>query len=232
VITTTHPRPTGWRRPALAALAAVVALVAAGGAHASRSAAPASHPGPPATTVSRGGSGGQGNGASGPPQTTPARTTPAPAHAAASGSAKGIVQSVAGGAVVVTQLDGSSVSIAVGAGTRVFLDGRRASVADLKPGFVLSASFVGGIGRVLQAFDLSAPAIEVGVVRSLSGRTVVVGRSGGGTATLRVGPRTRLLLDGAPTTLRAVRAGFTVVFAAADAKARRPSGELRFLRPV
>ncbi len=131
------------------------------------------------------------------------------------------------------QLDGSSVSIAVDTGTRVFVDGSHASVRDVKPGFVVSAAWIAGKARVLEAFDLSsAGAIEVGVVGSVSGRTIVVRKSGGGTVKVRVGPRTRVLLDGDAATLRAVRVGYTVVFAAVDAKTGGVAGELRFLRPV
>jgi hypothetical protein len=212
------------RTRGLAVLAAVcvAGLIAAGPSLASRASAP--HSGQPVGTGSPGSSGPQGKAKSKPV------TTPTPGHGApANGSADGIVQSVDGGAVVLTQLDGSSVTLSVFAGTRVFVDGRRASIGDVRPGSVASATWTAGKLHVLQAFD---SAVEVGAVRSVSGREIVVTRGDGGTVRLRVGPKTRVLLDGGPATLSSVKAGFVVVFAARDAKTGKPAGELRFLRPV
>jgi hypothetical protein len=206
---------------ALLVVAAVVALSAAAPSLASVSAKPATTP-----SQGNGNPGGNGNGKP--------ETTPVPSHgAAASGSAQGIVQSVAAGSVVLTQLDGSSLSLTVTMRTRVFVDGSRASVRDVKPGFVASASWIAGKTRVLQAFDLSSSSgADVGVVRSISGRTIIVRRSDGITVRLHVGPKTQILVDGDPAALRAVAAGYTVVFAARDARTGKPAGELRFLRPV
>jgi hypothetical protein len=166
-----------------------------------------------------------------------------PAHGAANikaGHGEGIVQTVSGNAIVVRQLDGSTVNLTVTPGTHVFVDGKRASLGDINAGFVASAAWsAGGTARVLQAFDLSAKhALTVGVVESVSTDAVVVTQTGatsasGGTElTIAVDAKTRVLLDGKPAALSAVKAGYTVVFTAGDAKHKQPAHELRFLRPV
>jgi hypothetical protein len=220
-------------RAAVLAMVTVTGLLTAGPSLASRSTPPESHPGKPTTTTvtqpqGNGNTGGQAN-SNGKPGGNPTS-----AHGGtASGSAQGIVQSVTTGSVVLTQLDGSTVSIAVTSGTRVFVDGNRASLANVKPGFVASAAWVAGKTRVLQAFDLSqAAGIEVGVLKSFSGRTIVVTTSEGRVVRIRIGPKTRLLLDGAPAGLGSVTAGETVVFAVRDAQAGKPAGVVRFLRPI
>jgi hypothetical protein len=91
-----------------------------------------------------------------PPRPTPGRSVPHERGPAAqpAGRANGIVQSVTPKTVVVKELDGSSVTVPVASSTRVFVDGRRASLADVAPGFVASASWKSGRpARELEAFD-------------------------------------------------------------------------------
>jgi hypothetical protein len=166
-----------------------------------------------------------------------------PAHGPANikaGHGEGIVQTVSGSTIVVRQLDGSALNLTVTPGTNVFVDGKRATLGDINAGFVASAAWsAGGTARVLQAFDLAAKhALTVGVVESVSTGAVVVTQTGvtsasGGTKlTIAVNAKTRVLVDGKPAALSAVKAGYTVVFTAADAKHKQPAHELRFLRPV
>jgi hypothetical protein len=138
------------------------------------------------------------------------------------------VQSVAANAVVVRELDGSALTVPVSSSTRVFVDGRRASVADVEPGFVASASWAEGKAAAeLQVFDASA---SVTVVKSVSARAVEVEDAAGTTATIRVTPKTRVFVDGAPAQLRTVAAGYTLVVEGRQPP-RKPPTELRFLRP-
>jgi hypothetical protein len=152
---------------------------------------------------------------------------------AKAGAGKGIVQSVSATAIVLRELDGSTVRIPVAANTHVFVNGLRASLRDVRAGFVASAVWKAGKpARVLQAFDQSGPkAVSVEVVDSVSTGAVVVTGTGGSTVSIRVDAKTRVLVDGKPSTLAAVRAGYTVVRTAKDAKGGRPARELRFLRP-
>jgi len=166
-----------------------------------------------------------------------------PAHGAAAvkaGRGEGIVQSVSANAIVLRELDGSTVSVSVAASTHVFVDGKRASLRDVKAGFVASAAWkAGGSARVLQAFDLSGQhAVSVGVVDSVSSGLLVVTKTsgtsgtGGTTVSIPVNAKTRVLVDGKLATLAAVKAGYTVVITANDAKGNKPAHELRFLQPV
>lgn len=211
-------------------VAAGAAAVTAAAGHAAPSGAP---PGKPQSTTAPGKPNGNGSGSTTTPDNGNGKSHGNGHGGPRSGSAKGIVQSVSATGLVLRQLDGSEVSIAVTSATRVFVDGKRAGIAGVKPGFVVSAAWTGGTTRVLQALDLSSSAaVEVGVVRSVSSRTVVVRRSDGRTVAIRVGAKTRVLLDGEATTLRAVRVGYTVVFTAADVSRGKPARELRFLRPI
>ena len=85
---------------------------------------------------------------------------------------------------------------------------------------------------MLQAFDLSGPhAVTVGVVASVSPGTLAVTATGGAALSIHVNGKTRVLLDGKPAALAAVKVGFTVVIGAKDSKGNKPAHELRFLRP-
>jgi hypothetical protein len=164
------------------------------------------------------------------PPSNPGRSASHGRGAAAqpAGSANGIVQSATPKAVVVKELDGSTVSVPVAPSTRVFVDGRRASLADVAPGFVASASWGSGKpARELEAFD---PSTSVAVVQSISAHAVVVTDAAGASVTVSVNPKTHVLLDGRPAPLAAVHAGDELVTGAAG-PTDRPAGELRFLRP-
>jgi hypothetical protein len=154
-------------------------------------------------------------------------------HAKA-GAQEGIVQSVSAKSIVLKELDGRAVRIPVAVSTRVFVDGKRASLRDVRAGFVATAAWkMGKPARVLQAFDLLGPhAVSVGVVDSVSTDVLVVKESDGTTLSVPVNARTRVLIDGKRASLAAVKRGYTVVISANDSKGNKPAHELRFLRPV
>lgn len=58
-------------------------------------------------------------------------------------SAEGVVQSVGPRSVVLRELDGTLVTVPVGLETQVFLDGRPDVLADVRPGYVVAATWVG-----------------------------------------------------------------------------------------
>jgi hypothetical protein len=211
------------RNVLLVAALAVAGGPAAGQALAAPASPPASHPGQSTKASPNPSSNGR-------PQSTP----PAGPKTATSGAAQGIVQSVSTASVVLAQLDGTTVTIGVTSSTRVFLNGTRASVADVQPGFVATARWRSGEAIVLQAFDVSPTgALQVGTVQSLSHNLVVAASNAGVTVRIHVAPRTLLLLDGAPAKLSAVSVGDTVVYPiVASAAGNKPARELRFLSPV
>jgi hypothetical protein len=68
---------------------------------------------------------------------------------------RGIVQAVSGRAVVLRQLDGSTRTVPVDARTRVLVNGKRARLADVKPGFVAIAVWtLGRPARELRVLSL------------------------------------------------------------------------------
>lgn len=107
--------------PALAALAAAALLMTAPLAHAG---GPKTVPPGKAVTVH------------GPPAKTPAHN--------AQQTGKGVVQLVTTKAVVLKQLDGSRVRVPVDRLTRVFINGKRARLTDVKSGYVLVADWTAG----------------------------------------------------------------------------------------
>jgi hypothetical protein len=74
-------------------------------------------------------------------QGTTATTVSSPGSALA---VQGVVQSVSASAVLVKQLDGSAVIVPVDRRTQVFVNGKTAGWGDVKPGFVLIASWQAG----------------------------------------------------------------------------------------
>jgi hypothetical protein len=143
------------------------------------------------------------------------------------GSARGIVQSASSKIVVVRELDGTTVRIPVGHSTHVFLDGKRATLGDVRAGLVAIASWKGNAAGTLQVFDAAA---TVAVVQSRSAHSVVATLPSGTNATIRVTPKTRVLLDGKPGRLQSVKPGFLLVLKS-GASTGKPAVELRFLRP-
>jgi len=157
----------------------------------------------------------------------------APAKPAKAGARKGIVQSVSPKAIVLRELDGSAVRVPVGPSTRIFVDGKRATLHDIRRGFVATATWTAGRpARVLQAFNLSGQhAVRVGIVDSLSNGVMEVTLTDGGTLSIPVNAKTHVLVDGKRATLAAVKTGYTVVIPAKSSKGDKPARELRFLRP-
>jgi hypothetical protein len=160
---------------------------------------------------------------SGNPQAKP------PGPARPEQSAQGVVQAVLAGAVVLKELDGSTVRVPVGPRTRVFVDGKRALLSDVEGGFVVIASW--NDRRPTSELQALSPRGAAGltVVQSVLPNGIVVQAPGGPTVTIRVNARTRLFVDGQPSTLRAVGPGFTLITRANQSKGARPARELRFL---
>ena len=76
-----------------------------------------------------------------------------PAHPAhGKQTAQGVVQSVTAKAVALTQLDGTTVSVPIDRHTVLFVNGRRAELAAVKPGFVLDASWIAGKAATVLRF--------------------------------------------------------------------------------
>jgi len=127
---------------------------------------------------------------------------------------RGVVQSVNAGQIVLRTLDGGSLSFQVVPRTRVRLNGRRAAITDVGPGFVAEVAADGG-GRALlvRAFGTSSTATTIndkGVVSAVT-RTAITLTTDAGARTIALDRSTRFRVLGLPAGLHAVRPGVIVV---------------------
>jgi hypothetical protein len=87
----------------------------------------------------------------GKPVTT-TTSSPAPEHGSGALSVQGVVQSVSASAVFVRLLDGTATSVPYDRRTQVFVNGKSGHIADVKPGFVLAASWKAGKAAAVLRF--------------------------------------------------------------------------------
>lgn len=164
---------------------------------------------------------------------TPAKTVPS-ATGERPSSERGVVQSVSPGGLVLKTLDGSTVAVAVDERTRVLIDGKPASILDVRPGFVATVSFRGANRQValeVDAFSTSKalPArVEsaAGIVRSVSQAELVLSSLDGSTVRVSLDGETRVLLDGKPASVADLRPGFVAVV-----RPQTPTGKGRGKKP-
>jgi hypothetical protein len=146
----------------------------------------------------------------------------APARAADRVVERGIVQSVDATSVVLRALDGSDVTVALGPRTRLRLNGRAASLDQIRPGLVAEAVTVGaGPARVLRAFGRVEPGVERGALVRLGARALVLRRVAGDRVRIPLGVRTSVWRGGRRVRLRSLRPGLQLEVAlAANGSAR------------
>ena len=135
---------------------------------------------------------------------------------------RGVVQSVSTTQIVLRELDGSSVALAVNGSTQVLLNGSPAQLADIQPGFVAAVAHNGPRpARIIRAFGRIATTTDRGTIASVSSRQFVLRRADGSLVTLRITPSTRVRLNGRPATLAAIRPGrLALVTYTAEGKAK------------
>jgi hypothetical protein len=152
-------------------------------------------------------------------------------------SDRGIVQSVSPSAIVVKELNGSSVTIAVGSKTVVFVGGAKATLADIAPGFVATVYHAAGSPADEVDATVVTPAAggSATVVRSAGGGLVVVTTASGAVVKLQVGAQTQVFVNGKRASLRDVKPGFVLVSELGAAQgsghgnSSTPPAELRFV---
>jgi hypothetical protein len=177
-----------------------------------------------------------GPGAKGPKQPNPgnARSDSAGSGTAGTGTASsgtGIVQAVRPHAVVVRELDGRALLVLIGPRTAVFVNGVRAGLGQVRPGFVVTFSGRAGKAAAELRATGSDSAPRGASVQSVSADAVVVTRPNGSTGTIAVGPRTRVFLNGRPASIGEIRVGDVLVKVRGNATGERPARVLRFRRP-
>ncbi len=121
---------------------------------------------------------------------------------------RGIVQSVSGSELVLRQLDGGTVVLAVGPATGVRVNGLPATLADVLPGFVAAVAHDGDAPALsVRAFGRIVRAVHRGIVVSASRRTLVLRADSGETLTFQRALRTQVLWRGVRARWSAVRPG-------------------------
>ena len=149
---------------------------------------------------------------------------PAASLAAASDRStdRGVVQSVDSSQIVLRALDGEVMTFSIVPRTIVRLNGRRAPIADIRPGFVARVAHdARAHALVIAAIGVKVAATtDRGTVTSVSRTAVTLRLAGGGSVTLALDAGTRFTFHGVPSRRLLVRPGAQVaVTHAADAPA-------------
>jgi len=135
----------------------------------------------------------------------------APSPAAGRVVERGIVQSVGPATVVLRALDGSEVTVAVGPATRVRLNGRAATLAMVRRGFVAeAATTANGPAVVIRAFGRAAEEAVVGELVQIRPEVIVVRSGTGERLRIPVTRATRVWRGTATVALRTLRSGMQV----------------------
>jgi hypothetical protein len=149
----------------------------------------------------------------------PPATAPSSAGKDGPASERGIVQSASADRLVLKALDGSTIVVAIDTRTRVSIDGKRASISDVRPGFVAVVTMRGASRQAALEVDAftTSPGVAppgqtvAGVVRSVSPGRLVLTSLDGRILTIVIDAAARVYVDGKPASLVDVRAGFVAV---------------------
>jgi len=124
---------------------------------------------------------------------------------------RGVVQSVSPTEIVLRELDGSAVTLAVGPSTRVKLNGGPALLASVQPGFVASVVHNGPRPAiVVRAFGKVASVTDRGVVTALTPATITLRIQDGTQVTIALDAATQFRRFGLPVRAGAARPGALV----------------------
>ena len=134
---------------------------------------------------------------------------------------RGVVQSVNASQIVLTALDGSVLSFSVTPNTRVRVNGARASLADIRPGFVASVVHDRRARALLiEAFGTRVTVTDRGLVTALTPAAITLRTPDGGALTFVLDNYTRFRFQGLPARRFVARPGALVaVTHATDAPA-------------
>ena len=124
---------------------------------------------------------------------------------------RGIVQSIDSSTVVIRALDGTNVTVPLAAETRYRLNGRAATLAEIRPGFVAEVVSGGsGAAIALRAFGRVERPVERGNIARVNPRALLLRRGPGDTVRLAITGRTVVWRGGSKAPLRALRDGMRV----------------------
>ena len=121
---------------------------------------------------------------------------------------RGVVQPISSSSIVLRELDGSIVPLAVGPDTRVLLNGLPATLADIQPGFVAAVVHDGTQpARAIRAFGRLQATVDRGVVVSRAAHVLTILTDAGEAMSFRITQRTKIRWHGLPARIAALRPG-------------------------
>jgi hypothetical protein len=134
---------------------------------------------------------------------------------------RGVVQSVSQTQIVLTALDGSVLAFSVSPDTRVRLNGSRATLGDIRPGFVANVTHNRRARAIaIMAFGTPATVTDRGTVTTLTPSAITLRTPGGDSLSFAIDRNTRFRFQGLPARRFAARPGALVtVTHATDAPA-------------
>jgi hypothetical protein len=135
---------------------------------------------------------------------------------------RGIVQSISETQIELRALDGAVLSLTIGPATRFRLNGARATLAQIKPGFVAEVLHRGARPAVVvRAFGTVPILVDRGVVTSLTQTAITLRTDAGTTSTIPLDAATRFRRLGRPVARAAARAGARVAVRHPDGTAAK-----------
>ncbi|MSO95515.1 MAG: hypothetical protein EXQ81_06945 [Thermoleophilia bacterium] len=146
------------------------------------------------------------------------------------GEDRGIVQSIDAARIELRALDGSVASFAISPATRVKLNGRRATLTAIRPGYVATVTHDGGNAAVvIRVVGRPVIIIRRGVVASL-GKGAITLYTPEGTATIPLDVGTVFRFRGLPGAWSQARPGALVVVRYRDGETARTVNVLKRAR--
>lgn len=180
------------------------------------------------TVPAPGSSGGQ-------PAPTPTPTAPPPVVRGPVVSDRGIVQSAAADVLVLRALDGSSLTVALDARTRIYVGSRGAGISDVQPGSVATVRHVDG-GPALDVRIALPPKPKLrtdrGVTDSVTSGGIVIRLGNGTTKSIAVASSTRVQAPNGRDVSLAALAGGLLVDVLYDPSGTVPAQTVKIIRRV
>ena len=127
------------------------------------------------------------------------------------GSERGVVQQVDSSQIVLRALDGGVVTFSVSPGTVVRLNGTRAAITDIRPGFVARVVHdAAARALVIEAFGAPAVTTDRGTVAAIAKHAITLRLGSGSTITFVLDANTRFRFHGAPSRRQLAKPGAQV----------------------
>ena len=127
------------------------------------------------------------------------------------GADRGVVQSVSSTEIVLRALDGAVITYSIVPRTVVRLNGSRAAIANVHPGFVARVVHdAHAHALAIEAFGASATTVDRGIVTAISRNAITLRVASGGSVTLALDAGTRFKFHGAPARRAVARPGAQV----------------------